>query len=94
MYYEYIKGEKNELKNITFEIHGEEKFPSVALASCIARYVFLEKMEILNKKYNVEIPYGASKIVDDFALNFKNKYGLEELKKITKTNFKNFKKLA
>ena len=93
-YYEYIKDEKNQLKNITFEIHGEEKFPSVALASCIARYVFLEKMEILNKKYNVKIPFGASKIVDDFALNFKNKYGLKELQKITKTNFKNFKKLT
>ena len=93
-YYEYIKDEKNELKNITFEIHGEEKFPSVALASCIARYVFLEKMEILNKKYNVKIPFGASKIVDDFALNFKNKYGLKELQKISKTNFKNFKKLT
>ena len=51
-------------------------------------------MEILNKKYNVKIPFGASKIVDDFALNFKNKYGLKELQKITKTNFKNFKKLT
>lgn len=92
-YYEYTKNEPNKIENITFEIHGEEKFPSVALSSWIARYYFLLKIKEISTKYNIDIPLGASKKVDIFAQEFKDKFGIDELNKIVKTNFKNYKNL-
>lgn len=92
-YYSYIKDEEHQIKGITFEIKGESKFPSVALSSVIARYTFLTYMEDLGKKYNVNIPLGASKKVDEFALEFIKKYGINELEKIIKKKFVNYENL-
>lgn len=92
-YFEYIKDQENNINDITFEIHGEQKYPSIAISSWIARYYFLKKIEEISKKYSVQIPLGASKKVDEFAKDFKNKFGLDELNKIIKTNFKNYKDL-
>ena len=92
-YYKHLEGEKNVLKGIYFHTKGESYFPSVALASVIARYSFLIHMDELNKKYKCVIPFGAGKQVNEFAIKFKNKYGINELKKITKNNFVNLKKI-
>lgn len=94
IFYSYISNEPEQIKNVIFKTKGESYFPSVAIASCIARYSFLTKMNELNKKYNLEFPFGASSKVDQFAKDFVQKYGINELKKIVKTNFKNFKKLT
>ena len=51
-------------------------------------------MNELNKKYNMTFPYGASTVVDDFTQEFIKKYGKEELIKVCKKNFKNYKKLS
>ena len=72
------------LKNIIFREKGEVHFPSVALASCIARYTFLQEIDFLNKKYGVKIPHGAGSGVNAFAKKFIEKFGIEEFKKITK----------
>lgn len=88
-YYKYLSDTKNVVKNITFKTKGESYFPCVAVASIIARYSFLEKMDKLNKKYDVEIPFGASKVVTEFAKEFAEKYSKEELLKIVKKNFAN-----
>ncbi len=93
-YYEHLKDEKDVLKGIVFHTKGESYFPSVALASVIARYSFLLKMDELNKKYKTNIPFGASNIVDKFASNFVKKYGIKELDKIVKKNFVNYDKLT
>lgn len=93
LYYNYLKNEKEIVRNITFKTKGESYYPSVALASMIARYCFLQEMDVLSKKYNMNFPKGASKTVDDFATIFIQKYSLEELKKVCKTNFTNFSKL-
>ena len=93
LYYNYLKNEKEVVKNITFKTKGESYYPSVALASMIARYCFLQEMEVLSKKYNMTFPKGASKTVDEFANVFIQKYSLEELKKVCKINFANFSKL-
>ena len=77
------------ISDVTFHTKGESYFPSVALASVIARYCFLKEKEILEAKYGMEIPFGASKKVNEFAINFVKKYSLDELKKISKNNFKN-----
>ena len=50
-------------------------------------------MEVLNEKYQMDIPKGASTKVDEFTQEFINKFGKEELKHICKINFVNYKNL-
>lgn len=91
-YYNYLKGEKEILKGISFMCKGESLFPCVALASVIARYSFLLEKDKLEKKYNMTFPCGASKKVDEFAKEFIDKFGEVEFSKICKQNFINYKK--
>lgn len=79
---------------IVMKEKGESLYPSVALASMLARYFFLVEMSKLETKFKVKIPLGASLKVDEFALDFKNKYGMSALDKIVKQNFSNYKKLV
>jgi len=93
-YYEYLQtGQDPILKGITFKTKGESLFPCVALASIIARYAFLKEKEVLENKYQMNIPFGASKKADAFAKGFLEKYGQEELDKIVKKNFANYRNL-
>ncbi|MGN1398800.1 MAG: ribonuclease HIII [Erysipelotrichaceae bacterium] len=92
-YYNYLRNEKEVIRNITFKTKAESQYPAVALASMIARYSFIKQMEQLSAKYHTTIPKGAASCVDDFALTFYSQYGLDELKKVCKTNFKNYQKL-
>ena len=78
----------------TFKTKGESYYPCVALASVIARYAFLLEKDELDKKYKTNIPFGASNKVNDFAKKFVDKYGVDELKKIAKINFANFKEIV
>ena len=93
-YYKYLKDEKQVVKDIIFKTKGESYFPSVAVGSIIARYSFIQHMDVLNKKYGVKIPYGASKKVTEFARNFAEKFGYSELDKIIKKNFVNYSDLT
>ncbi len=92
-YYEYLHGNKlvKEVKqSIIFKTKGESYYPCVALASCIARYAFLIRMDQLRKEYGMTFPFGASSKVDDFANRFIAKHGFEKLKDVCKTNFRNY----
>lgn len=93
-FYNYLN-DKNEEKvtDITFKTKGESSYPSVALASVIARYSLLLEVEKLNTKYKTTFPFGAGNKVDEFAKNFVQKYGLGEFNKIAKQNFKNYKNI-
>ncbi len=93
-YFSYLENSKQIVTKIFFQTKGETYFPSVAAASIIARYSFLTRLEELSKQYGMEIPLGASSKVDKFALEFVEKYGLEELNKITKHNFANYKDIV
>ena len=90
-YYSYLN-DKNEIKvdNVTFKTKGESSYPSVALASVMARYAFLLEKEKLEKKYKMTIPFGASSKADEFSKEFIKKYGLKEFDKICKKNFANY----
>ena len=94
-YFAYLN-DPNEQKviNIVFKTKGESYYPCVALASVIARYAFLLEKDELDKKYKTNIPFGASNKVNDFAKKFVDKHGVDELKKIAKINFANFKEIV
>ncbi len=93
-YYEYLNNpNEKQVQGITFKTKGESYFPCVAVASIIARYSFLMEMEKLSEKYNMTFPFGASSKVDNFVKQFIIKFGINELNKIAKKNFANYKKL-
>ncbi len=94
LYYSYLKHEKDVLKPITFKTKGELAFPSVALASVIARYAFLERMRKMNEKYSFDFPFGAGDQVDMKAKQFVKEHGFGEMKNVAKMNFGNVKKLG
>ena len=93
-YFAYLN-DPNEQKviNIVFKTKGESYYPCVALASVIARYAFLLERDELNKKYKTNVPFGASSKVNDFAKKFVAKYGVDELNKIAKINFANYREI-
>lgn len=92
-YYDYLKNSKYIVKNITFTTKAEDKCLSVACSSIISRYIFLNEIEKMSKKYNAKILLGAGNDVDELAKELKNKYGIDELKKMIKYNFKNTQKI-
>ncbi len=92
-YYEYLNGIDKIQKGIIFKEKGETYFPSVALASCIARYLFLQEIDSINKKYGVSVPLGAGEKVNLFSKSFIHKFGLDEFNKIAKKSFANYKNL-
>lgn len=93
-YYQYLEGTKEVVKDLNFKTKGESYFPCVAVGSIIARYSFLQKMDLLSKKYGMEFPFGSSSKVDKFTEQFIKKFGKAELLKVCKSNFINYKKLS
>ena len=92
-YYEHLKNSKYIVKNISFTTKAEDKCLSVACSSVISRYIFLSEIEKMGKKYKAKILLGAGNDVDELAKELKNKYGIDELKKMVKLNFKNTEKI-
>ncbi len=92
-YFEHIKDVKEKVTNIDFTTHAEDKCLSVAVSSIISRYLFLKEMDNLSEKYGMQIPKGAGLEVDEFGREFVKKFGLEELRKTVKLNFKNTDKI-
>ena len=94
-YYKYLNDANEEqVKDIIFRTKGESYFPCVALASVIARYSYLKEMERLSEKYQMPFPFGAGKKVNEFAVAFLEKYGEQELYKIAKKNFANYREVT
>lgn len=91
-FYSYL-GKEDEpiVKDIAFKTKGESYFPSVALASVIARYAFLLEKDKLDKQYGMEFPFGASKKADEFVEKLKEKLPKEAIDNLVKINFKNYK---
>ncbi|MEG2351352.1 MAG: ribonuclease HIII [Bacilli bacterium] len=92
-YFNHLKDEKNVFRKITFTTKAEDKCLSVACASLISRYVFLNEMDKMSKKLGKTIPKGAGIQVDEFGKEIVKKYGEDVLKDIAKLNFKNTKKI-
>ncbi len=94
-YFSYLKQENitEKVTKITFLTKGESAHLSVAAASVISRYLFLEEMDKMSEKYKVTILKGASDKVDELGKQIVAKYGKQELNKIAKINFKNTEKI-
>ena len=92
-YYDHLKNSKYIVKNISFTTKAEDKCLSVACSSVISRYIFLNEIEKMGKKYGEKILLGAGNDVDELAKKLKDKYGNNELKKMVKLNFKNTEKI-
>ena len=89
VYYNYLKGNPNVVRNITFFTKGEDKHLSVACASLISRYIFINEFNKLSKNINMNLPKGAGELVDAAGKQIVEKYGFDKLNEIAKLNFKN-----
>lgn len=93
VYFHYLKGLPNVVRNITFLTKGEDKCLSVACASLISRFIFIKEFDKLGESLGVFLPKGASDVVDDMGVKIVEKYGFEKLKECAKLNFKNTEKI-
>lgn len=93
VYFSYLKEVKDKVTNITFLTKAEDKNLSVACASVISRYIFLLEQTKISKKYGMNIPKGAGSHVDEIGKDFIKKFGVNELKKISKYSFKNTERI-
>ncbi|WP_408007145.1 ribonuclease HIII [Pseudalkalibacillus sp. A8] len=75
-----------------FETKAEALHLSVAAASIIARYAFLNKMDELSDSIGFPLPKGAGPLVDEAAARVIFKHGVEGLKKVSKAHFANTQK--
>ncbi len=92
-YYNYLKDEDNVFRKIVFTTKAEDKCLSVACASIISRYLFLNEIKAMEDKLGAFVPKGASNIVDEFGKKIVKKYGKDILNEIAKVNFKNTEKI-
>jgi len=71
-----------------------EVIVQVAAGSILARAGYIQQMKKLSELYAMTLPKGAGSNVDEAARKFVAKYGREELGKIAKLHFKNYKKVC
>ena len=88
-YYNHLSEAKFKVYNITFLTKAEDQCLSVACASLISRYIFLQEMDKISKDVSMILPKGASDLVDSAGKEIVKKYGNQKLKEIAKLNFKN-----
>ena len=76
---------------LPYRMHNNKLEFLIRYEYCPAHYIN-KKMEELSSIYQMPFPKGASLTVDEFAASFIKKYSKEELYKVCKTNFVNYKK--
>ena len=88
-YFRYLTKEEDVCKGITFLTKAESKCYSVAAASVIARYLFINEIDKMSKTLGKKVPKGAGKEVTTFAKDLANEIGFDNLNKYVKLSFKN-----
>lgn len=76
-----------------FKTKGEKYFPSVAIASVIARYYLLKDFDKMKEIFGIEIPKGATSDVDKIYLQLVKKFGNELVDNYVKKYFSNYSRL-
>lgn len=92
-YYNHLSEVPFKVYGITFLTKAEDQCLSVACASLISRYIFLQEMDKISKTLGMELPKGAGDIVDKVGGDLVNKFGKDKLKEIAKLNFKNTERI-
>lgn len=92
-YYNHLSDAKYRVYNITFLTKAEDQCLSVACASLISRYIFLMEIDKISKELGMDIPKGASDLVDSVGQEIVKKFGKNKLNDIAKLNFKNTQKI-
>lgn len=92
-YYEYLNGNPEIQRDITFMTKAEDKNLAVACASVISRYIFLKEFDKICDAIHIPLYKGAGKDVDDIGKEVVETYGKEKLKEIAKYNFKNTERI-
>ena len=92
-YYEYLEGNPEIQKNITFMTKAEDKNLAVACASVISRYIFIKEFDKICDEIHIPLPKGAGVDVDEIGKEVVETYGKEKLKEIAKYNFKNTERI-
>ncbi|WP_280769854.1 ribonuclease HIII [Salipaludibacillus daqingensis] len=91
-YFKYLSSQKKAWKSekpIYFATKAEGIHPSVAAASILARYSFLQEMDKLESTLGVPVPKGAGPNVDKAAKELVRKMGQDTLYNVTKWHFSN-----
>lgn len=92
LYFNYLKDEGEIYRDITFTTKAESKYASVAVASIIARYAFLQYFDNLSDKSGYDLLKGAGKKVDMQAAHIIEEKGEKFLYSISKVNFRTLDK--
>ncbi|MBR1386660.1 MAG: ribonuclease HIII [Bacilli bacterium] len=92
-YYEYLSGNPEIQRGITFMTKAEDKNLAVACASVISRYIFIKEFDKLSDSLHIPLVKGAGSEVDSIGKEVVDKYGKEKLKEIAKYNFKNTERI-
>ncbi len=93
LYFEYLKDVPYIVKDITFLERAESEHLSVALASVISRYTFVQKMRELSETVKINLPFGAGPAIDIIGEIVVKKLGVATLNTIAKTHFKNHERI-
>ena len=92
-YYEYLNGNPEIQKDITFMTKAEDKNLAVACASVISRYIFIKEFDKICDEIHIPLAKGAGGDVDAIGKEVVETYGKEKLKEIAKYNFKNTERI-
>ncbi len=92
-YYEYLNGNPEIQKGITFMTKAEDKNLAVACASVISRYIFIKEFDKICDTIHIPLVKGAGHDVDEIGKEVVETYGKEKLKEIAKYNFKNTERI-
>jgi len=88
-YYDYLKDIEDIPQVQTFMPKAEDHYISVALASMIARYAFLNHLTKLSKSLKLKLQKGASPMVDEQAAHIIKSHGERQLREVAKVHFAN-----
>lgn len=86
---------KNKIPNLKLKQQTKaESDAAVAAASVVARYHYLLRLKELGEKFNLVLPKGAGKPVDEAGRNILKTNTMETLSKIAKIHFKTTQKIT
>lgn len=71
-----------------------ERDPAVAAASVMARYRYLVEMDRLSEKFDMKLPKGAGKPVDEAGVRFAQRFSFDRIGEAAKLHFANTNKLV